>query len=522
MIHPYSYYPGRSAQWWPDKVALIEGEKKITYGELDERISRLANGLAGLGVKKGDRVGVLHWNTCRFVESVCAVARLGAAFVPMLAILTKKDHAYMIADSGSRVVINAAELLAERAIEFKKELHGVDQVISVKPGDGVLDFEEVLSSGGKEAPVVYGRAENLAQIIYTSGTTGKPKGVMHSYASTQAAMAAWVNLARMTEEDVNLLSLPMSHFGARLMDSAWMVGATGVIIPSPDTALIMKAIHDQRCTIMTLIPTILQGILDHPDLERYNLSSLRMIVYAAAPASETLVRRATRKFGPVLYTGFGQSEAYVLNTFMTPAEHEEALRSAPHRLISCGREGSVDVQVRLVDEQGQDVPAGEVGEACIRAPWQAAGYWNNPELTAKTFREGWLHTRDMLRKDKDGYFYVVDRKDDMIISGGYNVYPRVIEEVLYSHEAVAECAVVGVPNPKWGEAVKAVVVLKPGKTAGEEELISLCKNSLAPYNAPKSVEFVAALPKTPFGKISRREIKKKYWSDRERMVSGAE
>jgi len=521
MIHPYSYYPGRAAQWGPDKIALIEGEKKISYGELDERISRLANGLSMLGVKKGDRVVVIHWNTFRFVESVCAVARLGAAFIPMLAILTEKDHAYMIADSGSRVVINVAELQAERATKFKKKLPGVDQVISVKPSDGVLDFEEVLSSGEKEAPVVYGRAENLAQIIYTSGTTGKPKGVMHSYASTQAAMAAWVNMAGMTNEDVNLLSLPMSHFGARLMDSAWMVGATGIIIPSPDITQIMKAIHDQRCTIMTLIPTILQGILDHPDLERYNLTSLRMIIYAGAPASETLVRRATQKFGPVLYTGYGQSEAYGLNTVMTPAEHEEALRSAPNHLISCGREGLVDVQVRLVNEQYQDVPVGEVGEACIRAPWQAVGYWNMPELTAETFREGWLHTRDMLRKDEDGYFYVVDRKDDMIISGGYNVYPRVVEEVLYSHGAVAECAVVGVPDPKWGEAVKAVVVLKPGKMAGEEELISLCKNRLAPFNVPKSVEFEEALLKTAFGKISRREIKKQYWGDSERMVGGA-
>lgn len=522
MIHPYSYYPGRSAQWWPDKIALIEGEKKITYGELDERISRLANGLARLGVKKGDRVAVLHWNSIRFVEAVCAVARRGAAFIPMLAILTEKDHAYMIADSGSRVVINAAELQAERAIKFKKGLPGVDQVISVQPDDGVLDFEEVLSSGGKEASVVYGRAEDLAQIIYTSGTTGKPKGVMHSYASTQAAMAAWVNMARMTREDINLLSLPMSHFGARLMDSAWMVGAAGVIIPVPDITRIMKAIHDQRCTIMTLIPTILQGILKHPDLERYSLSSLRMILYAGAPASETLVRRATEKFGPVLYTGFGQTEAYGLNTVMTPAEHEEALRSAPHRLISCGREGLADVQVRLVNEHDHDVPVGEVGEACIRAPWQAAGYWNIPELTAETFREGWLHTRDLLRKDKDGYFYVVDRKDDLIISGGYNVYPREIEEVLYSHDAVAECAVVGVPDPKWGEAVKAVVVLKPGEMASEEGLISLCKSRLAPFKPPKSVEFAEALPKTPIGKISRREVKKKYWGDGERMVSGAE
>jgi len=520
MIHPYSYYPARAAQWWPDKIALIEGQNKITFAGLDERISRLANGLARLGVKKGDRVAIIHWNNTRFVESVCAVARLGAAFIPMLAILTEKDHAYMIADSGSRLVINASPMQAERAKKFKKELSAVDHVISVHSGDGVLDFEEVLSSGQKESPIVYGRAEDLAQIIYTSGTTGKPKGVMHSYASTQAAMAAWVNLARMTKEDINLLSLPMSHFGARLMDSAWMVGATGTIISSPDIAQIIKAIHEHRCTIMTLIPTILQGILNHPDLEKYDLSSLRMIVYAAAPASETLVRRATQKFGPILYTGFGQTEAYGLNTVMTPAEHEEALRSAPHRLISCGREGLVDVQVRLVDEQGQDVPVGEVGEACIRAPWQAVGYWKLPELTEQTFREGWLHTRDLLRKDKDGYFYVVDRKDDMIISGGYNVYPREIEEVLYSHEAVAECAVVGVPDPKWGEAVKAVVVLKTGEKASEEELISLCKSRLAPFKPPKSVDFLEALPKTPIGKISRREIKKKYWGDRDRMVGG--
>ncbi len=513
MQHPYSYYPRRAAVWNPEKVALIEGEKRQSYREFDARISRIANALGRMEVEKGDRVAVLHQNNITFIEQICGAARAGAAFVPLLGVLPERDHAYMVADSGARVVLSSGPETDDRAAA----LQGLCTTVEAA---GKPDLEALLAEVPAEAPVIEGHEDDLAQILYTSGTTGEPKGVMHSYAGTQAAMAAWVHLTGMTADDVNLLSLPISHFGARVMDSAWCVGATGVLIPGPDPKLSMVAIEEHGITNMLLIPTILAMLLDHPEVDSHDLSSLRFILYAAAPAAASLVRRATEKFGPVLHTGWGQTEAYVINTHLTPAEHEAALRDAEWRLISCGREAATDVQLRLVDEDDNSVPPGAVGEACIRAPWQAVGYWNRPELTAERFAGGWLHTRDLLRQDQHGYYYVVDRKDDMIISGGYNVYPREVEEVLYANEAVLECAVVSVPDAKWGEAVKAVVALRPGAEADAAALIALCKAGLAAFKVPKSIDFVEALPKTSVGKISRRETKARYWADQDRQIGG--
>ncbi|MDP6708081.1 MAG: AMP-binding protein [Alphaproteobacteria bacterium] len=517
MQHPYSYYPGRAASWSPEKTALIEGEKRRTYAEFDARIGRTANALAAMGVEKGDRVAVLHQNNITFIEQVCGAARAGAVFVPLLGILPETDHAYMVADSGARVVLSSGPETDDRAQALQRLCPAVEHIV-VETGE--RGREALLAGASAEAGIVEGHGGDLAQILYTSGTTGEPKGVMHSYASTQAAMSAWVHLIGMTADDVNLLSLPISHFGARVMDSAWCVGATGVLIPGPDPKLSMAAIQEHRVSNMLLIPTILAMLLDHPEVDDHDLSSLRFLLYAAAPAAASLVRRATEKFGPVLHTGWGQTEAYVINTHLTPAEHEAALRGAEGRLISCGREAATNVQLRLVDEDDNPVPPGAVGEACIQAPWQAVGYWNRPELTAERFAGGWLHTRDLLRRDEDGYYYVVDRKDDMIISGGYNVYPREVEEVLYTSEAVLECAVVSVPDDKWGEAVKAVVALRPGAAADAAELTALCKAGLAAFKVPKSIDFVEALPKTSVGKISRRETKARYWADQDRQIGG--
>ena len=522
MIHPYSYYPGRAAWLWPEKAAFIEGEDQITYREFDKQISQMANALLELGIKKGERVAVVQQNTIPFAVSVCGIARAGAVFVPLLGILTEKDHVYMVSDSGARVVISTGEATDERALAINAECQSVEQVITHSGIEKSKNYNDILSDYSIKAPVVRGVENDLAQIIYTSGTTGKPKGVMHSYSSTQAAMFAWVNLSQMNNNDINLLSLPLSHFGARVMDSGWCVGTTGVIIPAAEPMLIMEAIQKHKAGIMLLVPTLLTTILNHPEIDQYDLSHLRFILYAAAPASAALVEKSTKRFGPVLHTGWGQSEAYGLNTHLSPREHEEAVRSANWRLISCGRESATGVQIRLIDEQGEDVKPGEIGQACIKADWQAIGYWNLPELTAESFVNGWFHTGDMLRYDPDGYYYVVDRKNDLIISGGYNIYPREIEEVLYSDESVLECAVIGVPDSKWGEAVKATVVIKDGMDTNEEELIALCKDKLASYKAPKSIDFLDEIPKTSFGKISRKDVKKSYWKDKDRQIGGAE
>ena len=521
MIHPYAYYLGCAARWYPEHVAVIEGESRLAYRDLDARVSALARALHSLGVRKADRVAVLQANTHQFMEALAGTARVGAAFVPMLGILTEADHAYMVEDAGAQVLIAPAAALGARARALKERMPALRHLILVDGGDGAHDYEALLKAHAGEAPVVRGSEDDLAQILYTSGTTGKPKGVAHTYASTQAAMTAWVAMAQRQPGDVGLLYTPMSHFAARLMDSGWVAGSTAVILPAPDPVQTFASIERHRVTHLLAIPTLLQLFLNHPEIDRHDLSSLRFICYAAAPASSNLVRQAIKRFGPILHTGWGGTECYGLNTHMTPAEHQAAIEGHEERLLSCGREGSLGGRVRIVDEQGRDVSVGDVGEACVRAPWMMARYWNLPDLTAQIIVDGWLHFGDLARMDADGYMYLVDRKGDMIITGGMNVYPREVEEVLYQHPAVLEAAVIGVPDEKWGEAVKAVVALRQGQTVDEANLVAFVKARLASFKVPKSVEILPVLPKTPVGKISRRDVKTKYWTGQERTIHGA-
>ncbi|MDP6343162.1 MAG: long-chain-fatty-acid--CoA ligase [Alphaproteobacteria bacterium] len=521
MIHPYAYYLGRAARWYPDRVAVIDGETELTYRALDARASALARGLLDLGVRPGNRVAVLQANNHQFMEALIGIARTGAAFVPMLGILTEADHAYMLEDAGAEVLIVPASSLAARAMALSARLPTLRHLIVVDGDDGVHDYETLLQAQAGEAPEVRGNEQDLAQILYTSGTTGKPKGVAHSYASTQAAMIGWVAMAERQPGDVGLLYMPMSHFAARLMDAGWVTGGTAVILPAPDPVQSFAAIEQHGVTHLLAIPTLLQMFLDHPEIDRHDLSSLRFICYAAAPASAALVRRAIERFGSILHTGWGGTEAYCLNTHMTPAQHLAAIDGHDQRLLSCGKENSFGGRVRILDRDGQDVAVGEVGELCVRAPWAMTHYWNQPALTDETIVDGWLHFGDLARHDDDGYTYLVDRKGDMIITGGMNVYPREVEEALYQHPAVLEAAVFGIPDEKWGEAVKAVVALREGESVDEADLLAFAKERLAPFMIPKSLDFLPELPKTPVGKISRRDAKARYWSGEERMIHGA-
>jgi len=362
----------------------------------------------------------------------------------------------------------------------------------------------------------------LAQILYTSGTTGHPKGVTHSYASVAAAMGAWATAFRIGPDDRLLGQLALSHFGGRAMDACWVAGATLVILPGPDPKAIVAAVAEHRVTMMLLIPTLLRMLLDSPDAADADLSSLRAVVYAAAPAAPALVRRSLARLGPVLYTGFGQTEAYGLNTWMGPDEHVAALEAGGERLTSVGRECAAFAQVRICGEDENEVPLGEVGEICICAPWVTPGFWKRPELDRERLRDGWLRTGDLGRMDADGYIFLADRKEDKIITGGFNVYPAEIEGVLAEHPAVAECAVFAIPDPKWGEAVRAAVTLRPESATQPEELIAFCKEHLARFKVPKAIDVLPELPKSGVGKILRRALRDPWWKNQERGVHGAE
>lgn len=491
---------------------MIDGDTSLTYRQLDQRAGQLASVLRGLGLHPGDRVAIVQENTHRYVESVCAIGRAGGVFVPMLGALTDAEHAYMVEDAGADLVI----ALSPEGVQRAQRLPGKRDIVG--PG-AAYDYEQVIANTGPDQMGIDRHPEDLGQILYTSGTTGKPKGVMHSLASINAGIAAWVSGVGIRHEDRPLGHFALSHFGGRVMDSSLCVGATLVLLRRADPTEILTTIGSQRISVLLMVPTLMQMLLDHAALEKHDLSSLRVVLYAAAPASPTLVRRAFAAFGPILVTGFGQTEAYGLCTTLSAAEHRDALAAGGARLASIGREAEAAVQVRLLNPSGVQVSQGEVGEICISAPWIMKGYWNLPELTAQTLRDGWLHTRDLGRQDEDGYYYLADRKDDMIISGGFNVYPREIEDVIAAVPGVRECCIIGVPDSKWGEAVRAVVVAD-GPDASQ--IIEHCKAHLAAFKVPKQVDFVAALPKSSVGKILRRSVREPHWKGKTRQIHGAE
>jgi acyl-CoA synthetase (AMP-forming)/AMP-acid ligase II len=516
MKHPYSCYPARAARHWPNGIAVIDGERQLTFAELDARASAMAAALISRGLKTGERVAVIQFNCLEFVVAAIAIARAGGVLCPMLGALTEHEHRYIAADSDARFVValTAAHLERARAVGANP-----DAALGLGPFAGDADL---LACGDVPAtlPAFDRPPGTLAQILYTSGTTGKPKGVTHSFASVSAAMNFWAATFGHRPQDRVLGQLPLSHFCARAMDSAWIGGAALVILRDATPGSVLEAIGRHRVSFMLGVPTFLRVLLDDPAIASADLSSLRNIVYAAAPAAPTLVERAMKRFGPVLNTGFGQTEAYGLCTFMGPAEHAEALNGHHARLTSVGREfGSAQVMIR--GESGQPCAPGEVGEICICAPWVTPGFWKNPELDAQRLQGGWLLTGDLGRMESDGYLYLADRKEDMIISGGYNVYPAEVEHALAAHEAVAESGVFAVPDEKWGEAVHAAVLLRPGAKVTEAELIAFVRERLAYFKVPKAVHFVDAMPKTPVGKIVRRTLREPHWAGHQRQVHGA-
>jgi acyl-CoA synthetase (AMP-forming)/AMP-acid ligase II len=519
VIHPYAHYPARAAKRGPDRVALVDGERRRTYRELDERATRLARALVGLGLAPGERVAVVQENRIEYVEAVIAIARAGGAPVPLLGALTGAEHAFMVRDAEARFVV----ALGADAIPRAKEAGGEHAtLLALAAGEGASDLAS-LAAAASAGPLAIDRPPgSLAQILYTSGTTGHPKGVTHSYASVAAAMGAWATAFRLEPEDRLLGQLALSHFGGRAMDACWVAGASLVILPGPDPKAMLGAIAEHRVTMILVIPTLLRMLLDHPDAADADLSSLRAVLYAAAPAAPALVRRSLERLGPVLYTGFGQTEAYGLNTWMDPAEHVAALDAGGERLTSVGRECAAFAQVRICGEDGSEVPAGEVGEICVCAPWSTPGFWKRPELDRERLRDGWLRTGDLGRMDAEGYVFLADRKEDKIITGGFNVYPAEIEGSLAEHPAVAECAVFAIPDPKWGEAVRAAVTLRPGHEVDPDELIAFCKEHLARFKVPKAIDVLEELPKSGVGKILRRALREPWWKDQERGVHGAE
>ncbi len=498
-----------------DRTAFIFEDRSISYREFGAMLSRFIQMLEARGIKKGDFVATLSANRPEAFLITAAAYMMGLCVTWMNPTSSEDDHAYILEDAGVKILFVDPTVFSSRSQALRKRVPALDVVFGLGPND----FGEDVLAAAEEftacALAPQASADDLCVLIYTGGTTGKPKGVMHTQrvhvAMTMMELADWD-----WPTEVRFLALtPITHAAGVIILPTLLRSGTFVMTQGFEPEKFMRLVQQHRITATFLVPTMLYVLLDHPTLPAANLTSLDMVIYGAAPMSTTRLAQAIKTIGPVFMQLYGQSEAPMTITVLRKQDHDP--QRYPERLASCGTPVAGN-QLRLLDEDGQAVPDGDVGEICVRGPLVMSGYWNKPEETAQALRHGWLYTGDMARRDADGFLYIVDRSKDMIISGGFNVYPREIEDVLSQHPAVANSAVVGVPDPKWGEAVRAVVVLKTGAVASAEELIELVRSHKGAVHAPKVIDFVDSLPVTSLGKLDKKAIRAGYWRDQKRAV----
>ncbi len=497
-------------------TAVVFEETRLTYAELDERVNRLANALVALGCARGDRVAVLAENTHKYMEVYLAAGKAGLVVTPLNFRLSDNELVHIVTDSGATVLM-AGDGYEQSARLAAGELGDVEHWIALDGvSDGYLSYEALLADASAVCPELAVGENEMAILMYTGGTTGTPKGVMLSHRNLLVSARACTDGVGFGRDDVECYVLPLFHIAMWAALATLMAGATLVIVRKPDLRGILACIATERCTHINLVPTLLGWMLSLPDLDDFDLSSLRLISYAGSPMAPEVLKAAIRRFGNIFAQGYGMTEAAPAVSFLGTEDH--VLDGPRSRLLTSAGKASAGIEVRVVDENDTPLAPGEVGEITVRGDNVMLGYWRLPERTAETLRGGWLHTGDMGTLDEDGYIFLKDRKADMIVTGGENVYPKETEDALYEHAAVQECAVVSAPDERWGEKVQAVVALKAGRHADEDELIAHCKARLAGYKCPKAVEIWDALPKTPIGKILRKDVKRRFWDGRERSI----
>jgi long-chain acyl-CoA synthetase len=508
--------PRKGATLCPEKVALVFEGTRITYRQMNERVNRFANALIRLGCKKGDRLTILAENTYKYFEAYFGAAKVGMSVTPLNFRLSDSELTHIVNDCEA-VVFLAGDGYEERTQKIRADLQNIRDWIALDGKmPGFLSYEDLLKGASALEPEVEVDENDLMILMYTGGTTGVPKGVMLSHRNLMTSLYALIIVYAFSRHDTECFVLPLFHISIWPALCVLMVGGTVVIVRRPDLEEILRLMQEERCTHINLVPTLLSWLMSFPALEEYDLSSIRLITYAGSPMPPEVLKKCMKKFGRIFAQGYGLTEAAPMVAWLAQEDH--FLEGPKARLLnSVGKEGPI-VEVRVVDENDRPVKPGEIGEIVARGKNIMLGYWKNPTLTAEVLRGGWLHTGDMGTIDEEGYIYLVDRKADMIVTGGENVYPKEIEDILYEHPAVQECAVVSAPDEKWGERVQAVVVLKDGHAATEEELILHCRKKIAAYKCPKKIEFWDKIPKTPVGKILRREVKERFWKGRDKFI----
>ena len=509
----------RGAAATPDKPALIQDDETLSYAALDDLVCRCVAALGASGIAKGDRVAFLGLNTIDYVILLMAALRIGAVTVAVNWRLVPREIAYIVKDAGARFMLTQAAVL-DNALAVRDEA-GLETILL---GDGAFEgrpaFRTWVQGFAPDRTMAALEPSDVAVQLYTSGTTGHPKGALLTHGSLTASLsqgrkigedwAAWL------ASDVSLVAMPLFHIGG----TAWVMqtlngGGTGVILAQPDVAAIIAAVQKHKITKMFAVPAVLNMILNHPDAKGADFGSMRVLPYGASPIPLDVLSRSMQMFPNAQFVQmYGATETSGTIVYLPPEDHDVA---GTPRMAGCGKPFP-DVELRIVGEDGQDREIGEVGEVWVRAPLVMAGYHNLADANASAFVDGWYRTGDAAYVDADGYLYLFDRVKDMIVSGGENIYPAEVENALHHHPAVRDCAVIGVPDLRWGEAVKAIVVLKDGEIADEADLVAFARTHIAGFKCPKSIDFVEELPRNPSGKVLKKELRKLYWGEGERQI----
>lgn len=484
------------------------GGPMMTVGDVHDATSQYMQALLSLGIKQGMRVGMLSPNRPEVLFVSNAVQVIAAISAPMHPLAGFADHLHVVTDSQLDILIFDAEKYADRAAELLEQVPQLTLIAfgQSKLGDDLCALAETFTPGKLQAPEVKG--DDIQRLGYSGGTTGKPKALASVHRTGLTTMQMMLTDWEWPANPRFLSCTPLSHAGSAMFLPILLKGGTMMVMSGFDPAGVMQAIQDYRINCILLVPTMIYALLDHPRFDEFDLSSLETVFYGASAISPPRLKEAIERIGPVFMQFYGQAEAPMALTLLRKSEHDV---NDMQRLASCGRP-SPWVRIALMNDKNQPVDDGEPGEICVQGPLVMNGYRDNPELTAQTLDGGWLHTGDVAVRDPGGFLRIIDRTKDMIVTGGFNVYPREVEDILCEHPAVSQVAVIGVPHPKWGEEVKAIVVLRHDQGVDIEELKALVAERKGSYQAPKSVEFIDSIPQTPVGKPDKKVLRAQYSS----------
>jgi len=501
---------------FPNKVALIMEEERHTYLQMNAESNRIANALISQGIGEENRVAILEKTSARSIQGIFGVAKTGATLVMVNNLLRPRELEFILQDCEPSLLL-LGESFIDTVLAIREKLPFIQQFISLGEGrEGVISFQDWIAGSSLANPEKKVREDTIFNLLYTAGTTGIPKAAIYSHRRFwENLLSTVIDTPGQGYSEIWLGPVPLYHIGGfATVIRAFLMSNTLILRESFDPQAYLQILEKEKVTILYAYPTMIHALVHHPEAKQHNYSALRLVIFGGSAMPLPTLERAFEIFGCDFLQRYGATECCGSGiSVLTPEDHRRAMEGSEkerRRLTSAGRP-TLGTLVKIVNEEGIELTQpGSLGEIVAKLDAPMEGYWRRPEDTKEALRDGWLHTGDIGMKDEDGYLYILDRKKDMIISGARNIYPREIEELLHTHPAVLEAAVIGVPDEYWGESVKALVVLREGKSTTEEEIIAFCKENLASYKKPRFVEFVPALPKNPGGKIDKKELKRQY------------